>query len=189
MRHSWLQLFALVPVLLSGHAGAELRQSVEYEPYPLYALGTGRLADDLNRASPIREQGKIFYGYTSCHTRWDYRWNSAPSGECRIASSLTTVRCVVQLPQLIQATPAKKARFDVFLPRLKEHELGHVQIGTDAAARIDQRIMGMPAAASCDALEAAINRETALITSNAAQAQRDYDLRTGYGRSQGAFLD
>lgn len=83
---------------------------------------------------------------------------------------------------------ARDPRFRQYLAALRVHEEGHLAIGLEAAQAIDRAIAAMPEMPSCALLQGQANATAQRLLEAAKQKERDYDLRTGHGRSQGAWL-
>lgn len=174
--------------LAANSALAEVSESLDYRYYTAAPRPNESLLSALNHASPIRENGRTFHGYTKWHVSWRFRWHQEPSGRCAITSTHTEVSGLIDLPQLKGGTTAQKAAFERYIPALREHELGHYRIGRDAAVQIDHEILRLPPMHNCQALEQAANDGAHRTLARFQQQERDYDARTGHGRTQGAWL-
>jgi len=182
-----LYALSLLAVLVPD-ALAEVTESITEETYMADARNDNSLLAALNRASPIREGGRVFHGYTRWHIDWRYWWNASPSG-CSITTVKTRVTVGMTLPALTHANDALTRRFDTYSRALRLHEQGHVSIAQKAARDIDAGIQRLPAMASCSQLEQAANRlGHARLEAARAEEQR-YDRETGHGRTQGAWLE
>lgn len=183
------RLFVALLTLAASSALAEVSESLAYRDYSVAPHPAESLLFALNRASPIRENGRTFHGYTEWQVSWRFRWHQEPSGRCAITSARTQVTGSIQLPQLKGGTAAQKTAFERYLPALREHELGHYRIGRDAAAHIDREILQLPPMHNCRALEQAANDGAYRTLARFQQQERDYDASTGHGRTQGAWLN
>ena len=101
----------------------------------------------------------------------------------------TEVAGSIKLPQLVGVTPAQGAQFEKYLSALRNHELGHYGIGKEAASVIDRAILSLPEMPSCRALETAANDLGNRTLNDYREKERQYDVSTGNGKSQGAWLD
>ena len=104
-------------------------------------------------------------------------------------SVTTKLTCDIQLPKLLAATSKQRNQFDKYLSALRIHELGHCQIGKKAAATIDREILSLPEMSNCNDLGVAGNEIGYQALREYRKKVKQYDSRTEYGRSQGAWLD
>ncbi|MBI2398019.1 MAG: DUF922 domain-containing protein [Xanthomonadales bacterium] len=59
---------------LAQAAGAEVIESLDRIDCPATPRRGQTLRQALDAASPIREEGRLLYGYTKWHVRWNFRW-------------------------------------------------------------------------------------------------------------------
>ena len=157
--------------------------------YAVHAEPKQSLREALNAATPILVNGKRFHGYTRWYVRWQFQWAPDPQGGCRITQVNTRLTTEVQLPDLRRGTEAQQARFDRYLSALSQHEQGHVQVGRDAAQTIDRAIADMPAASDCATLERNANILGQALLQEHVEREKQFDVTTGHGATQGALLD
>ena len=175
--------------LFASSAAAELRESLAYTYYDAAANPGQSLLLSLNSASPIKENGRVFHGYTKWHVRWNFRWNERRDGTCNIASAKTEVTGTITMPKLVGGTVEQNLAFDRYTAALKQHEVGHYQIGKDAAIAIDRELLVLPAMTDCGSLERAANAGAYQTLEQHKEKERQYDAATGHGISQGAWLE
>ena len=175
---------------LSTHpAWAEVSESLQYRYYTVSPQANEALWQALDRASPIREHGKVFRGDTRWQVVWDLRWAQSPSGRCALTRVQTKLSATITLPQIGGAWDANaRARFARYVSALRQHELGHVDSGREAARAVDLRLSAFPAMPSCHALEQAANAAGFALLRQARQRDLAYDQNTGHGRSEGVVL-
>lgn len=189
-------LRSFIEFLLAGTIGllvafpvhAEVEERLEFNYYDVSVRHGERLLQAINRSSNIREDGKIFHGYTRWYVSWNYRWLRKP-GSCRINTTKLDVTGTITLPQLHEAQPAQRKVFNAYVARLREHEIGHFDIALDAARAIESYLGSLPAFSDCSSLEQQANQGAHQILDDFRQRERQYDSRTGHGRTQGAYLD
>ncbi len=182
-----LHLYLLL-MLLPAAALAKVVQSLEFKTYEVpYRADTG-LRRSISDASPIRQDGKVFHGYTQWHVNWQFWWNLTPDGRCAIHRTLTRVTGVITLPVLMGAPPDVQQAFDRYAAALRHHEMGHFQFAQDAANGIDRGILALPPQTTCAQLGKAANRTGRRILDDAIRAEREYDRSTRHGRTQGVRL-
>lgn len=170
-------------------AQAAVRDEVRYQFYEVRLRSGERVYQALNRSSPIRSEGKVFFGYTTWNVHWNYRWWRAEDGRCKITENTVQVSSLIQLPQIQGDLGSLQGRYDRAFAALKLHEQGHADIGRAVAQEIDSFILSLPEKASCAQLEHAANSGAQDILARSKGRDRDYDARTGHGKTQGAWFD
>lgn len=175
--------------LCALQAVAETRETLSYVDYQVEANSRQSLATLLTRTSPIRHRGKIFHAYTTWRVSWEFRWQQDADGNCRVSQVSTGLDSVIQLPRLDGGSPEQQERFQHYLSALREHELGHHNLGRQAAQEVDARLRSMPSMPDCTRLAAAGNRLAQHIVEDYKDKEHTYDLVTVHGRMQGARLD
>ncbi|GBG02494.1 hypothetical protein AZSI13_18210 [Azospira sp. I13] len=179
--------FAL-PTLCCAPARAEVSEQLSYQHYAVAHRPGQSLLAAINGATTIRQNGEVFHGHTRWNVRWDYRWRFDTQGRCTITSVNTRLESVITLPRLSTADPQVERQFAAYLEPLRRHELGHVQVGRNAARRIDQAIQNLPTMSSCELLSATANQRGSALIEEAKREELQYDQETGHGRTQGAWL-
>lgn len=178
----------LAGLLLPLPALADLEVALSYRYYGVGQQAGIPLLQALDRATPIRENGQTFHGYTQWNIQWRYRWHQQPDGRCRLTQNTTTLSAQITLPELRQAEPATQRAFAPYFEALRLHELGHVDLARIAARKIDTGVLALPEMGSCEQLEQNTNQLGLQLLEQARQANREYDRATGHGRTQGAWL-
>lgn len=176
-------------LLLVLCAQAAVRDEVRYQFYDVSLKAGESVYQALSRSSPIRSEGKVFFGYTTWNVQWNYRWWRAADGRCRITESTVWLSSTIQLPQVLGDLGSLQGRYDRAYAALKLHEQGHADIGRAVAQEIDQFILSLPEKANCAQLEQAVNSGAQDILARSRGRDRDYDARTGHGKTQGAWFD
>jgi len=92
------------------------------------------------------------------------------------------------LPRLVGGSSEQKQRFETYLSRLREHELGHYEIGREAALELEQQFYALHPAASCGELQSAAREAGARLLPRYEAMGDTYDVQTEHGRTQGAWL-
>ena len=160
-----------------------------YHYYIIEPKNSKDLPSALDRATPINENGRTFYGYTHWQVHWTFRFWTTTDGTCTLQQVNTTVNVDYTLPQLANTVndEATLAAFQRYILALKEHEHGHAKNGMDAANEVESTLTGM-SAASCPAAESMANEKGQGILRKYSQRDKDYDEQTQHGRTQGAVL-
>lgn len=179
----------LCAICLGGSFGANAARVPEQLDYEYYEVdGSGRdLRSAINAASPIREDGETFHGYTKWNVKWRFWWNEDEDG-CTINLVRVELSGTITLPQLVDATASNAARFEPYIANLETHELGHYEHGRRAAAEIDDYLQELPTMASCAILEREANAGAHRIIRRYNAEDKRYDAQTEHGATQGARL-
>ena len=169
-----------------GHAGVS--EQVEHRYYEVDQRPGEALLAVLNAASPVRDGARTFHAYTAWNVRWQFRWNAAPGGTCRITSVATRLAVTMTLPRLRSADALAAADFRRYYPELLLHEEGHRSLARGVAQEIDRRIETLPPMERCADLEREANRLGHELLEDARQREVEYDRSTRQGCTQGACL-
>ncbi|HEX4329461.1 MAG TPA: DUF922 domain-containing protein [Burkholderiales bacterium] len=170
-------------------SAAQVRDDLVTRYYEVPVRPGESLNQQVRAASPIRDDGAVYYGDTHWNAHWNFRWNSDASGRCRLTSVQVSLRAEILLPQLRGADGRQAAAFERFITALRRHEMGHYEHGRQAAAEIERDLLALPPAASCAALEAQANQGAHRSVARYAAMDVQYDRETGHGRTQGARLE
>jgi predicted secreted Zn-dependent protease len=183
------KLLLLCLLLIVKTSSAEVSAGFDYIYYPANANSSSSLLSTLNSASPIRVNNHTFHGYTKWYVKWNYRWLEQADGRCKITKVTTNLTATITLPELIGASSAQTEIFDKYLSALRVHELGHYSIGKEAADTIDSGILALPEMSSCKNLESSANNLGYQILDEYREKEKQYDVSTAHGKSQGAWLE
>lgn len=182
------KLLLLGLLTASASSSAEVSEELTYGHYEAKASPGRSLAEILNDSSPFRPQGKVFHSATGWNVDWQFQTRSLPDGKCRIVRVATHLSGHIDLPKLVDADAGIEARFDGYLRALRVHELGHFAIGKEAAVAVDRKLRALPVMPSCEALESTARDLGARILGEYEAKGNRYDVETGHGRTQGAWL-
>jgi predicted secreted Zn-dependent protease len=167
---------------------AAVEETFRYVHYGVTPQPGVNLLTLLNEATPIRQGGHRYHGYTEWHVRWHFQWLESPSGTCRITSVVTHLDTKITLPDPNDRSLTDQPGFAGYFAALERHEHGHYENGRAAARAIDQGIAALPAEDSCDALGRTANDFGASILREANEKDKEYDRTTRHGATQGATL-
>jgi predicted secreted Zn-dependent protease len=181
-------LVLILSLAAASSSAAEVNATLSYDHYDAPAKPGRSLAEILNDSSPFRPNGKVFHSATSWNVDWKFQSMTKPDGRCKIVRVDTQLSASIDLPRLIGADESTEQRFETYLSALRTHELGHYAIGREAAAAIDARLHAMPEMANCEALESAARDLGARTLGEYEAKGNQYDVETGHGRTQGAWL-
>ena len=178
---------ALAGACVTAPAGAQLREALRYDYYEVQ-LGPGRMYPQIRAASPPRKNGETYTGYTTWNMHWNTRWQRAGDGSCRYTSIAIQIDIDISLPRVRGAGAAQAAAFERYLSALHGHELGHAEIVREEARSLERALLALPPARDCDTLRAQGSAIGQSHLQRARERNREYDARTGHGRTQGAVL-
>jgi predicted secreted Zn-dependent protease len=183
-----LALLALAALAVSGGARAEVHETLDTGHYEARAQPGGSVALALNEASPFRPGNQVFHSATAWTMDWKLRPQATADGRCRTAEVSIDLRGEMLLPRLLGGSRAQQQRFEDYLTRLREHELGHFEIGREAARALEKSLYALEPARSCAQLQAAARDEGARLLKKYEAMGDAYDRQTEHGRTQGAWL-
>ena len=161
-----------------GHL--DLHISVRY--YNVEGLDYESLRTSLNVNGPMG-----YHGFASW--RCSYHYTTKMRGNaCQIATVTTRVSGEILMPRWVDEASAPVAlqrRWSDYYSALKTHEDGHIQNGRELALLVKERLMGI-GAAPCDQIKALARNEFEHIYENLKARDKEYDIRTNHGATQGA---
>ena len=80
------------------------------------------------------------------------------------------------------------ADWDTYYAALFDHELGHRNLGSRAAAEIENQVLNMGTRDSCEQLESDANEIGKSVIARYSRFEKDYDLTTNHGLNTGAVF-
>lgn len=184
MKYILLALLLLSPVI-----HAEVNSEVKYRYYTAQGDDNKTLREVLNSVTPITENNRRYHGYTKWYVKWRYRWHKQADGRCKITSVNTSITGDILLPKLENANAQQTERFNRYIAALREHELGHYNLGKEAGIKIDDYISTMPEMSSCAELEQTANDFGYQTLDEYRAIEKQYDADTQHGKTQGAWLE
>jgi predicted secreted Zn-dependent protease len=176
-------------VICLPQAVAEPEVLVQKVEYWVSGRTAALIRQNLDRNTPVRQNGKPFDAYTQWDVDWQLWWTFDADGTCRMTEVGTTVRIRQTFPRLDNADdlPAQlSGRWEGYMRALIEHEEGHVMLGVDAAREIERQLSQMGDRSSCDQLESEANALARDIIARHALLEVQYDADTNYGERDGA---
>jgi predicted secreted Zn-dependent protease len=169
-------------------AAAEVHEVLDYDHYEAHAQAGHALATALNDASPFRPNGQVFHSATAWYLDWRIGPQPTPDGRCRVGEVRIDLHGQMMLPRLVGGSEWQNQRFDSYLVRLREHELGHYEIGREAARQLEKQFYALPAARNCSDLQSAAREAGARLLPKFEAMGDTYDQQTQHGKTQGAWL-
>lgn len=130
---------------------------------------------------------KGFHGLASWKIRKEFATTPAKDG-CRITAVRLTVTGEILMPRWEDRSTAPadlQQRWTRYYDALKTHEDGHIQNGKELGLLVKERLMGL-GTLPCERLPEIAEREYQRIYSNLRSRDKEYDVRTNHGATQGA---
>jgi predicted secreted Zn-dependent protease len=149
---------ALLAALAPAHAQDGITVTTTYDSYELEADTLPELQTEMNLEGP--------FGFPA-YTTWRVEWTA----ECQI-----TVTATITLPALgpeADLSPEDAATFHSMLENLEEHEENHIDFALGFAR---------------DVQEMDCRGDTASVLQEWLAEERQYDIDTEHGRTEGAWL-
>ncbi len=168
---------------------AEPAVTVETHYYAIVGTSERELRQQMHRFGP-KDSGGAYDAYTRWYVRWRYDYKQ-DGNQCDIARVATSVEVTFTLPDwknFREAPNELQHKWRSYMRALKEHEDGHKAIGVAAAAEIEEAIAAMPSAASCADLSRNANAIGERIINKRRLQEREYDVHTQHGATQGAVF-
>ena len=129
-----------------------------------------------------------FYGKARVAIDWEISFERLQN-DCRPDSVNVYVNVIYTMPKLSDTNENTKSIWDLWYPKLLEHELGHKDIGMKYASRIEQEVNLFNKFKKCESLKSEISSLLQVIVGELNNKQSEYDNLTNYGETQGANLD
>lgn len=181
-------MFLLCCLAASSTSAAEMEATLQYQHYDAHAASGRTLAEILNGSSPFRPGNQVFHSATRWNVDWKIRPQSGSDGRCRVTQVATHLTGEIKLPRLLDADAPMQEQFSGYLRALRVHELGHYEIGKEAAREVDAKLQALPDMANCAALESAARDLGARVLGEYEALGESYDVKTSHGKTQGAWL-
>jgi len=175
-------------LLASAPALAEVHEVLDYDHYDAQAQPDRTLASAINDASPFRPDGQIFHSATAWYLDWQVQPVATVDGRCKVGEVRISLHGQMTLPRLVGGNATQQRRFDAYLAHLREHELGHYEIGREAARELEKEFYALPPAKNCGDLQSQARDEGARLVPKYEAMGDEYDLQTQHGKTQGAWL-
>lgn len=154
----------------------------EFKTYPVDLGDTSDLRLALNRASPVRENGRVYHGSTNWDVSWDFRWQKN-NGVCRVSQVTTRVSVIYMLPDAttLPRNRQKKSRYKRYYAALMAHEKGHAKFGSQMAEEVETTLLEMYHRGDCEVFSKAVNVRAFKMLKKYQQMDDRYDSDTGHG--------
>jgi predicted secreted Zn-dependent protease len=181
-------LLSCLALSAAGAARAEVHEALNYDHYEAHATPGRPLTSALYYASPFRTGGEVYHSATAWYLDWKVRPEPTVDGRCRVGEVLVELHGKMTLPRLVGGSREQEQRFDAYLVRLREHELGHYEIGREAARVLEKQFYALKPAPSCGKLQSEARDAGARLLPRFEALGDSYDVHTQHGKTQGAWL-
>ncbi|WP_164718211.1 DUF922 domain-containing protein [Colwellia sp. Arc7-635] len=182
-----MKVLLLISIFLSFYSSAETKVVESTLFYEVAPASKGSLLETVNSASPIRENGDVFHGYTKYEINWRFWWKSN-NKQCVFTKVETTLKLKYTMPQLRSSKSDVKVVWSNWYPNLEIHEKGHGKLAKDTAYKIDKNLLSLGPKANCNLLEKAGNKLAHKLIGELKKSSKQYDLNTNHGETQNAWL-
>jgi len=175
---------------LAAGVGAEPGIEINYDYYGIAGQTADELREQMNIYGAEGANGKTYDADTGWNVKWRYRYRMIDEG-CSIYAVETELYVDFRLPRwknYSEGSSDLKHKWNVYMRSLRRHEDGHKEIGLSAAAEIEQSLIEMAPAATCDAMAEKANNSARRILAKYAEKEKAYDARTNFGETQGAVF-
>ncbi len=173
-----------------SHASTEPSVSMNTSYYSINGKSEDEIRNNLNKKTPIFENGRKFDAYTEWFVNWNFWWRKS-SRSCAITKVKTRINIRQTFPKLKTNLPISGSldiKWKKYMKSLLEHENGHKSLGLKAANEIKKRISNMSARSTCKKLEADANKIGNNILNKYKNLETRYDHRTNHGTNEGAIF-
>ena len=167
---------------------------VETRVNNVYYMVGGNTAEDIwadvLAKSPVQQNGKRYAAHTKWNVSWQFWWLDG-GNSCEISKVTTRLEVTYSLPRLEQSSSIPDpvtAQWDKYYAALFDHELGHKNLGSIAAAEIENQILNMGKRGSCVQLESDANEIGKNVIAKYSRIEKDYDRTTNHGLNTGAVF-
>jgi predicted secreted Zn-dependent protease len=161
--------------------------SVNYVYYKIAGTTANELRTQMDQLGPIDTFGHRHDMYT----RWDVQWaypHSQDERGCTTGPIQLKITITFTFPTW-EPPPGASAelvdQWNDYLNLGQSHEDGHKEIALEAGREILQALQAVPAQASCDLLEQAVDQKGQALLEQFRQKEIAYDQTTGHGATQG----
>ena len=165
--------------------GLEVRYAAT--PYTVTGSTDRELLASLRAHGPRSDDGEWFFGLTETEMDLTYRLADLEAG-CAVTDVRLGLEVAVSLPEWSAQADAGRTLvrdWRRFHRALSRHEATHREIAEDGAETLFRHLEGLRRD-NCGALEAEVRHRLRAAQRDIEGAHRDYDARTGHGRTEGA---
>lgn len=181
-----IKLAVILSVLISIGVAAktEIKHNTKY--YSVEVAEAGELRSALQQSTPIIRSGNKFYAQTRYAINWTYNAN-VKNGFCKVGKPKVTAVIHTTLPKLESQNAAAIEKWEAWYTNLQAYQNKRQQHAVDTAQRLDKKLKKLKRQRHCDQLfKNATVVADEIIEDSLAEAV-DYDEKTRYGYTEGAW--
>ena len=156
-----------------------------FKHYSIYPQTKEDLGKAMYDNSPIRLNGKKHRGLTQWRIKWSYKWKKR-NNTCYITKANVILNIDYTMPKIPTShtvDASVRNTFDAYYKALFAHEKNHMKYAEKAARDLERRILSFRG--KCNDIKPYINKEKTSIFNKLKKVNKDYDKRTGQGRTEG----
>jgi predicted secreted Zn-dependent protease len=176
-------LFCYFPFSL--FADVKIAEKIQY--YSVNPVSNQDIKNALNLASPVIEQGNVFFARTQYDIKWRFWWRTNKQ-DCMLTKVHVDLAIVYTLPKLADSKRKVITDWSHWYDNLLIHEKGHASFAVKTAHDIDKTLRLVKPAINCETLELNANRQARQLMTQLKRTNINYDKSTGHGKTQGAWL-
>lgn len=159
--------------------------------YDIDGSSAGALRDQIRRLGPKDETGTSHDALTVWNLEWNYATAAQDSGGgCALKDVRVTLNVSVTLPRWTppaSATAQLRQTWQGYLRNVKLHEAGHRTIAERNARDLTAALIALRGP-TCDQVWSDASRTAEKIVADGRARNREYDVRTKHGQTQGVDL-
>lgn len=180
-------LFILFIFVLSLNAKVNISEN--YNWYIINVENSNNLAKELNRVSPIGNKNNNFHGYTEYNINFDINFTPINLFQCKVDKLDINLEFIYTMPKLKSNNKQTINKFNKYYKNLYIHENGHKLLTEKNVKNVEYKILNLLKPMDCNILSNLINKELKNLYSNIKSDNKNYDLKTDHGKTQGAYIN
>jgi predicted secreted Zn-dependent protease len=161
-----------------------------YEYYEIKGDCENDLQSQLRQHGTRWSDGKTYDSVTSWHVTWDYGYDRTADA-CSADSFKATVEITYRYPRWVGVGDAPGRlveKWDGYLQNLIKHEEGHRDMAVEASTEFTRAVAALPPAPTCAELDHNVRTLSRAIMKKLNADQKEYDIATCHGATQGAVF-
>lgn len=164
--------------------------SFKIQHYSVSGMTTAEIGKSVFQNTPVRMNGGTYGAVT--HNRFTTSYSSVATaqGGCEVKNAMVQLESTVVLPQLVRAGQSATvlAEWERYIGALRAHEGMHANNGKHIASTLAKRLYDFKSLLPCNQMKAKLDQSVDGLINNMGEWDRQLDLTTEHGKSQGAFL-
>ncbi|GAB2683349.1 DUF922 domain-containing protein [Aliiglaciecola sp. 3_MG-2023] len=177
-------------LVTSFNASSEVVLTEKFEHYSIAPTNLQEIKSELRLNSPIVKENQLFHGRTQWQLTPVFGLQST-GNLCRIVGIKIYLEGIYTMPEMTNRKTASQSlmhSFDNYYAALLDHEKGHQAIWIEAGETIERKLKSMPPHFQCSQLKSQATKQVSDLVKYYQQQNKQYDLETGHGKTQGVFI-